>query len=75
MIGDARRLYGVRNPRQAARLELCNKQAVGPAWQSVVVDVVDLAVIDDDAHKQFDELLGKSWIEVGQRRRNENPHA
>ena len=66
MIGDARRLYGVHDPTgQAACLEFGNKQAVGTLWQSVV-DVVDLAVIDDDAPKQLCELLGKSWIEVGQ---------
>ena len=32
----------------------------------MTVDVVDFAVIDDDAHKQFNELLGNGWIEVGQ---------
>ena len=52
--------------RQAACLEFCNKQAVGAVWQSVIVDVVDLAVIDDDAHKQLGELLGKTWIKFGQ---------
>ena len=66
MIGDARRLYGVHDPTgQAACLEFGNKQAVGTLWQSVV-DAVDLTVIDDDACKQFDELLGKSWVEVRQ---------
>jgi hypothetical protein len=28
--------------------------------------VFDFAVIDDDARKQFDELLGEAWIKVGQ---------
>ena len=42
--------YGVHDPTgQAARLEFGNKQAVGTLWQSVTIDVVELAVIDDDA--------------------------
>ena len=32
----------------------------------MAVDVLDLTVIGGDAHKQFNELLGKSRIEVGQ---------
>ena len=67
LIGDARDLYGVHDPTgQAARLEFGNKQAVGTPWQSVNVDAVDLAVIDDDALKQLGEPLSKSWIGIGQ---------
>ena len=65
MIGDARRLYGVHDPRQATGFEFGNKQTVGTLWQSVIVDVVELAVIDDDAHKQLGELFGKGRIKVG----------
>ena len=57
VIGDARRLYVVHDPRQAACLEFGDEQALGTAWQSVFVDAVDLAVTDDDAHKQFDEAF------------------
>ena len=65
MIGDARRLYGVHDPTgQAACLEFGIKQAAGTLWQDVI-DVVDLAVIDDDAHKQLGELFGKGRIKVG----------
>ena len=52
LIGDARRLCGVHDPTgQAACLEFGSKQAVGTLWQSVIVDVVELAVIDDDAFR------------------------
>jgi hypothetical protein len=41
--------YGVHDPTgQAACLEFGNKQAVGNLWQSVTIDVVGLAVLDDD---------------------------
>jgi hypothetical protein len=67
LIGDARCLHRVNDPTgQPACLEFGNKQAVGTLWQSVIVDGIDFAVIDDDANKQFGELLGKRWIEVGQ---------
>ena len=59
MIDNARRLYGVHDRRQAARLELGDEQAIGTTWERAIVYVVDLPVIDDDARKQFDELFGK----------------
>jgi hypothetical protein len=43
-----------------ARLEFRSKQAVGTLWQSVLVDVLDLAIIDGDARKQVGGLLGKA---------------